>query len=384
MKGGLTAYYIAAMLEGGRSMVKNIVVFSDGTAQEGGRGLNTNVYKLFNMIEDRTEKQVSFYDRGLGTGWRRISGNVAGAGISHNILECYEFIFENYSAGDQVFLFGFSRGATTVRSLSSFIDIFGILPKSRPELIKRAYKIYKTRNLEKRNRLAGEFVNRNHTMWCRIKFVGVWDTVAALGIPFKSLDVLVDKVPFFRHSYQDLRLSDSVQHARHALAIDDERLLFHPKIWDRKLTEYQTMKQVWFGGMHTDVGGGYAEQELSDIPLIWMLTEAEQHGLRIYPKHEVNISPDPNGVMHDSRSGVPGRFYRQRVRSWESDTRDKPTVHESVLVRELNRNNTATPSYDPWILKMENDVEPWPEPLRAGGYFFKGRFFGDADWPQEK
>ena len=159
------------------------------------------------------------------------------------------------AAGDQVFLFGFSRGATTVRSLSSFIDLFGILPKSRPELIKRAYKIYKTRNRAKRNRLADEFVNRNHTMWCRINFLGVWDTVAALGIPFKSLDVLVDKVPFFRHDYQDLRLSDSVQNGRHALAIDDERLLFHPTLWDRELIEHQTMKQVWFCGMHTDVGG---------------------------------------------------------------------------------------------------------------------------------
>ena len=141
------------------------------------------------------------------------------------------------------------------------------------------------------------------------------------------------------------------------------------------------MKQVWFGGMHTDVGGGYPEQYLSDIPLIWMLMEAEQNGLRIYPKHKVKIDPDPNGVMHDSRSGVPGRFYRQRVRLWESDTRDKPTVHESVLVRELNRNNTATPSYDPWILNMEYEVEPWPEPLRTGGYFFEGRFFEDQDWP---
>jgi uncharacterized protein (DUF2235 family) len=87
-------------------MPKNIVVFSDGTGQEGGKGNNTNVYKLFNMIEDRTENQVSFYDRGLGTGWRKITGNVGGMGISKNIIECYEFIFENYQAGDNIYLFG--------------------------------------------------------------------------------------------------------------------------------------------------------------------------------------------------------------------------------------------------------------------------------------
>ena len=133
-------------------MSKNIIVFSDGTGQEGGKGNNTNVYKLFNMIEDRTQKQISFYDRGLGTGLRKITGNIAGMGISKNILECYEFIFSNYCAGDNVFLFGFSRGATTVRSLSGFIHMFGILPKSRPELIKKAYRIYKKRKKVKREK----------------------------------------------------------------------------------------------------------------------------------------------------------------------------------------------------------------------------------------
>ncbi len=133
-------------------MSKNIVVFSDGTGQEGGKGYNTNVYKLFNMIEDRSSAQIAFYDRGLGTGWRKITGNIGGMGISKNIMECYEFIFENYTAGDHIYLFGFSRGAATVRSLSGFIHLFGILPKSRPELIRHAYKIYKIRNTDRRKK----------------------------------------------------------------------------------------------------------------------------------------------------------------------------------------------------------------------------------------
>jgi uncharacterized protein (DUF2235 family) len=131
-------------------MSKNIVVFSDGTGQEGGEGRNTNIYKIFNMVEDRTKRQITFYDRGLGTGWRKFSGNVAGAGISKNIKECYQFIFENFEADDQVYLFGFSRGAATVRSLSGFIHEFGVIPKSRPELIDKAWKIYKTGDEEKR------------------------------------------------------------------------------------------------------------------------------------------------------------------------------------------------------------------------------------------
>ena len=119
-------------------MTKNIVVFSDGTAKESGQGTNTNVYKLFNMIEDRTSDQIAFYDRGLGTGLRKLSGSAFGVGISKNIRDCYEFIFENYQSRDQIFLFGFSRGAFTVRSLSGFLDLFGIIPKSRKELINEA------------------------------------------------------------------------------------------------------------------------------------------------------------------------------------------------------------------------------------------------------
>ncbi len=338
-------------------MPKNIVIFSDGTGQEGGIGHNTNVYKLFNMIEDRTDRQISFYDRGLGTGSRGLIGKATGLGISKNIQECYEFIFSHYNAGDQIYLFGFSRGATTVRSLSSFIHLFGILPKSRPELIKRAYRIYKIHNDTKRTSRAADFVGRHHTMWSRIKFLGVWDTVDALGIPIKTLDLLVDKIPWFRHRYQNLRLSESVEHARQALAIDDERLTFHPKLWDRQIKDYQSVKQVWFCGMHTDVGGGYKEQELSDIALDWMISEATQFGLRIYSNHKVQLKPEPDGFMHDSRGTWLTRLYRRRIRSWNADLRGKPAVHESVLKRTLSKRNDTTSPYKPWVLKMDYDVE---------------------------
>jgi uncharacterized protein (DUF2235 family) len=342
-------------------MPKNIVVFSDGTGQEGGMGNNTNVYKLFNMVEDRTVDQITFYDRGLGTGFRKITGNISGMGISQNIYECYKFIFENYMAGDNIFLFGFSRGATTVRSLSAFIHLFGVLPKSRPELIKKAYKIYKIEDSAERKKRADDLVARNHNHWTKVKFTGVWDTVDALGLPIKSLSTLVDWFPIFRHKFHNLALSESVEHARQALAIDDERLTFHPKIWDREIKPYQTMKQVWFCGMHTDVGGGYKEQDLSDIPLIWMAEEAKQFGLRIYPKHKVQTHPDADGIMHDSRKGFPGFLFRKATRTWNSQTHGKPVVHQSTIERKLNRQNTGSPKYDPWILKLEHDVEPWPE-----------------------
>lgn len=344
-------------------MSKNIVVFSDGTGQEGGKGSNTNVYKLFNMIMDRTPDQVGFYDRGLGTGWRKFTGSVAGAGMSENIQECYRFIFENFNAGDQIFLFGFSRGAATVRSLSSFIHMFGILPKSRPELIKRAYKIYKSAKggnddqLDKRERRAAEFVARNHTMWTKIRFLAVWDTVAALGVPSRSVDVFLDRLPFWRHNFHNFELSKSVEHARHALAIDDERLTFHPLVWEPEIRDYQTMKQVWFCGMHTDVGGGYAEHGLSDIALGWMAREAVAQGLAIFPGNKVEANPDPDGFMHDSRSGFPGRIFRRKERSWPSGRPDMPVVHASVIERTQNQQNDAAQPYGPWILKGQHETD---------------------------
>ena len=188
-------------------MPKNIVIFSDGTGQEGGKGHNSSVYKLFNMCEDRTERQIIFYDRGLGTGWRKLPGQAFGVGISKNIKECYSFIFDNFNAGDQIFMFGFSRGATTIRSLSSFIHMFGILPKSRPELIDQAYKIYKKPRT--REAKAKAFIKSHHNMWCKIRFLGAWDTVAALGVPVPGLKVLVEQIPGWNHKFQDLSMSRS-------------------------------------------------------------------------------------------------------------------------------------------------------------------------------
>jgi len=331
-------------------MARNIVVFSDGTGQEGGKGHNTNVYKLFNMVENRTAEQVIFYDRGLGTGARKFFGKVAGMGISKNIKECYRFIFDEYKVGDQIFLFGFSRGATVVRSLSSFIHLFGMLPKSRPELIDQAYKIYKTKNREKRDRRAADFVAKHHTMWCKIHFLGAWDTVAALGLPVKVLDVLLSSVPFLRHDFQDLRLSQSVEHARHALAIDEERKVFKPEIWGAELHGGQTLEQVWFAGVHTDVGGGYKEQTLSDLPLEWMRDEAIRHGLRIYSRHKIVLDPQANGTMHDSRGGKRGKLYPKRVRQWDTGKHGLPVVHPSVLQRTLSAKTNSDTGYTPWIL----------------------------------
>jgi len=338
------------------SLAKNIVVFSDGTGQEGGEGPPSNVSRLFNMVVDRSAQQVAFYDRGLGEGVRRLAGYLGGFGISRNVRDCYRFIFDHYEAGDQIFLFGFSRGATTVRSLSGFIHLFGILPKCRPELIDRAYAIYRISNAELRKEAAADFLARHHNIWTRINFLGAWDSVAALGVPFKAFDAgLVDKIPLLRHGFHDLRLSPSVEVAYHALALDEERESFEPVLWDPELKSYQRMEQVWFAGAHCDVGGGYAASGLPDISLEWMLQKATARGLEIYPRHTVSIKPDADAPMHDSRAGRLGQLYRRKVRSWPAD-QGRPVVHASVHDRRRNRHNTQTPRYEPWVRSVPHDV----------------------------
>jgi uncharacterized protein (DUF2235 family) len=348
-------------------MPKNIVVFSDGTGQNGGQGFNTNIYKMFNIIEDRTLKQVAFYDPGLGTGLWHFLGQLCGLGIEKNIKDCYRFIFENYESGDRIFLLGFSRGAATVRSLSSFIHHFGILPASRPELIDQAYSIYKSYQADPSNpdaadeawtKKAQDFLGRHHTMWTKIDFLGCYDSVAALGFPVKAISQLIDAIPFFKHSYHSFTLAPSVVHARHALAIDEERKTFAPILWDAKIQKGQTLKQVWFCGVHTDVGGGYQEQDLAGIPLCWVMDQAVAAGLLIYDKHGLRIVEDANGFMHDSRAEFPMNLTVRQVRRWDRG-REKPVVHASVLARKKNKANGSQPAYAPWITKQAYKVERW-------------------------
>ncbi|NQY64836.1 MAG: DUF2235 domain-containing protein [Alteromonadaceae bacterium] len=338
-------------------MSKNIVIFSDATGQEGGKGHNTNIYKLFSIVENRSKEQVTFYDAGLGTGWNKITGSIGGMGISQNILECYRFIFDNYKIGDKIFLFGFSRGAATMRSLSSFIHYFGILPQSRPELIARAFKIYKIKNSDKRETKAKEFIKKHHNIWAEIQFLGCYDTVSALGLPIPSANTFFNKIKFFSHKFHDFRLSKSVKHAYHALALDDERKTFLPKIWKTDIQEGQSLTQVWFSGMHTDVGGGYEHHGLSDIPFIWMTEMAVDKGLLIYDKYDVDVKENADGVMGDSRGTRLTKLYPKEIRDWDVKKYGKPRIHQSVIDRANNPKN----EYAPWILDKdyEHVVEKW-------------------------
>lgn len=374
-------------------MSKNIVVLSDGTGQEGGKGHDTNVYKLFRMLEDRTPRQVVFYDEGLGTDWRKITGNAFGAGFSKNLRQCYQFIFDNYNAGDNIFLFGFSRGAATVRSLASFIDYFGIMPKSRPELIKQAYRIYKSGRVKRDGKKRVDFVQKHPNQWVSIKFLGVWDTVPALGLPGLIPGKIIDLVPGWKHRYHDFTLHPSVENAYHALSIDDDRKWFHPTIWERLWTQEelnykQNVEQVWFSGAHSDVGGGVPLGQrpggLSDIALEWMVQKAVTLGLRLYlgsRKHwNFVIAPDPTDQWHPPRAGLLGWIYPKGKRSYPKTKVDAdgkstaygtfgaPKIHKSVIKR-VEHSQGTDKEYDPWILKEfpNYKTEPWVDKFKYDG-----------------
>lgn len=338
-------------------MSKNIVILSDGTGQKGGIGAPTNVYRLFNMLEARTERQIVYYDPGIGTEINKIWSAITGRGFAKNILECYQFIFDNYKAGDNVYLFGFSRGAATVRSLSGFIHLFGVLPQSRPDLINEAFEIYKNGNKEQRESEAKAFIDKHHTMWLKIKFIGVWDTVAALGFPNPLISALADR--FVPHKFHSFGLSDSVEYARHAISIDDKRKTFHPVLWDKLDNDDGTrMQQVYFAGVHTDVGGGYPEGDLAGFSFKWMLNEAMSKGLLIYEKSKEwkkfsSEQHNIDGRMHNEQAKFPGSIFKSEIRKWNTKTHGPVHVHSSVLQRKLNSENATAPAYDPWVLKIE-------------------------------
>ena len=303
------------------------------------------------------------YVPGVGTERTRLSGLIGGSGITRNLLECYEFINSNLLVGDKIFLFGFSRGAATVMSLAKFIHYIGMIPL-RGRNIAQAYGIYQTNNKRLRESRFQNLVETKWSMWWNIEFVGLFDTVASLGVPFKSLDRLLDLVLPHRFHVRDSNFPESIKNAYHALAIDEERLWFQPVLWDASAYKGRLHK-VWFCGGHGDVGGVYWDKKLADIPLEWMLSKAISHGIRLYkPRHpdESNfLNPDPNGQLHDSRGGALSKYYPRKIRTWDAALRGKPTIHESVLKRTLNRHNDKSTPYSPWILNepLGHEIEQW-------------------------
>ena len=297
--------------------MKRIVICCDGTWNKPGNTdmgilVKTNVLKLYEALLPTGSdgiQQVKYYGQGVGTKYSisdLFYGGIAGKGIDVQIKNAYKFIIWNFEPGDELYLFGFSRGAYTARSLIGLIRNCGILLPQYLQLVDEAYSLYRDRNsvTHPDSDLMVAFKNK-YTVISRIKFVGVWDTVGALGIPLKLLT-------WFNKEYQfhDVKLSRDVDFAYHAVALDEKRALFQPTLWElsrsaRKEMVNQEIEQVWFPGVHSNVGGGYADSGLSDISLEWMIKKAQATNLDFKESYlRENIKPNPKGVLRKSNSGI--------------------------------------------------------------------------------
>jgi uncharacterized protein (DUF2235 family) len=268
-------------------VARNIVICCDGTGNEFGDH-NSNVVKLHSTLIIEGARQTAYYHPGVGTmgaptahnriskWWSIITGLAFGAGLLANVGDAYRYLMNVYEDGDQVFLFGFSRGAYTARAIAGVLHMFGLLYPGNEGLIPYVIRLY-----AKRTRVAAgmthtfavaEGFKATFCRHCPLHFVGVWDTVSSVGWVWDPL-----KLPYTAQNPDMAR-------GRHAISIDERRCYFQSNLWGPPLPT-QNIKQVWFAGVHSDVGGSYSYQEsgLSQIALQWMLCEAREAGLLVDP-----------------------------------------------------------------------------------------------------
>jgi uncharacterized protein (DUF2235 family) len=339
----------------GGVMSKRLVVCCDGTWNTPDQLAPTNVTKVALAVaptDSAGHKQLMFYHAGVGTNrWERITGGAFGFGLSRNVCDTYRFLVQNFEPGDELFFFGFSRGAFTARSTVGLVQNCGILRREYADRVNEAYALYRDRSdLTHPRSVAATLFRRSYSYETRIRFIGVWDTVGALGIPLSGLRL----VNFFNRRWQfhDTKLSGEVDAAFQALAIDEKRRPFRPAIWTQpRNANDQQREQVWFAGVHRDVGGGYPNTALAEIALRWMMDRAAKCGLAFdaqafAPSSGAAGTPDtyvgdPLGQLHESRKG----FYKL-LRPYMRCLGMTDAAHEYVASSAVQRHDQM-PAYAP-------------------------------------
>lgn len=372
-------------------MARNIVLLSDGTGNSAAALFKTNVWRLFQVLDLRDgERQIAFYDDGVGTSSFKlfaILGGVFGFGLKRNVLAIYSFCCRNYRPGDSIYCFGFSRGAFTIRIVAGLIATQGLVPYDNNEadlarFAADAYRAYRRRfnggilkflghfGIDLRGfrdvlirlwrRITGKAVRVEAMIDVEsIRFVGVWDTVAAYGGPIQEMTRAIDYW-IWPLSMPDQFMNAKVHRACHALALEEERDAFSPVIWDERYVrgaaevegsakktwlfdinydprgaaarradppphlrtdlpacDRERISQVWFTGVHSDIGGGYPQNGLSYVALDWMMDRARPYGLLyLDDQRDAVLDPqiDPYDKLNDSRKGLAG-YYRYKPRN---------------------------------------------------------------------
>jgi uncharacterized protein (DUF2235 family) len=310
--------------------IRRLIVCFDGTWNTPED--NTNVLRLYQAVSDAqsgTPEQLKFYDSGVGTDrGSRFEGGLFGYGLDQNILQGYVWLCQNfepsgsgpgdalnssYATGPEIYVFGFSRGAFTARSLTGLITRCGLVKRDKlaglksekegrqSEIVRDAWRRYRDQG-QAASEAASEF-RRQNSHAVKVKFVGVWDTVGALGVPTLTTAALAIRTKSLR--FHDLRLSPIVEHAYHALAIDEHRADFNAALWDGCTPEQKsTVEQRWFPGAHANVGGGYEDDRLCDLSLNWIVQKAGATGLQFNSSLWIDVSKQA-GEAAKSTAAVP-------------------------------------------------------------------------------
>lgn len=376
-------------------MVKNIVLCSDGTGNSCTKGRGTNVFKLYEAVDIHGHKsdsslvpQVAFYDDGVGTenfAVHRMLGAAFGFGFAKNIRDLYTELVHVYRPGDKLYLFGFSRGAYTIRALAGMIRYCGVVDRYKlveeiqvKRHVQHCWKAFEKVAFprfarEQARRLATpkpdpDAAGRRTRLGCYmeavdIEFIGVWDTVGAVGMPVDILNPIVNLIcprKFDELTPGFVKLSPEqaqVKRACHALSIDDERGTFHPELWNEAGAAPKQVDQVWFAGVHSNVGGGYPKHGMSLVTLDWMMSHAENCGLRFFEPLRKGIldQRNVNDKLYDSRAGY-AVYYRWKPRNiakiCNAHGINEPKIHNSVFERIATGAEGYAPGSIPANLKI--------------------------------
>src|SRR4051812_7400838 len=311
-------------------MPKNIVLFSDGTGNSSAKLFKTNVWRLYEATDLRRPDQVAYYDDGVGTSPFKpyaLLGGALGLGLKRNVKHIYAFLCRNYEPGDRIYAFGFSRGAFTIRILIGLVHNQGLVSATTESelwrLVEARWRAYRkpaririVREMRKQLHAPTPSTSAAANAQVKFTFVGLWDTVAAYGLPADELTHAWDEY-VWPLSMSDRIPSSSIEKAFHALSLDDERQTFHPVLWtevhepqnaNSEHLDNERISQVWFTGVHSNIGGGYSDDSLSFVSLDWIMQEASNRGLRyVAGAHEqVKAEMAANGPIYDSRKGLGG------------------------------------------------------------------------------
>jgi len=377
---------------------KRIALFLDGTWNTVGD--NTNVWRLKCLCAARDAQDINqlvYYDAGLGTQFgEKIRGGVLGYGLGKNLKDAYEWLIDNYYPGDDIFIFGFSRGAYTARSLAGFVAKCGLLRRGAPLSINQLYARYTRENEPTIWRLPDKltsdltFEERWMLKYCQpisIKFVAVWDTVGALGVPLLSIEGISRSTFGFLHT----GLRTSIENAFHALAIDENRKSFSPTLWTKNIHKgpdapttapprlLAKTEQRWFVGAHANVGGGNQNDALAQVPLGWIMRKAAPHGLAFRDDlaidDEVLTAPISDSFKAFMKGVYPvikfGRRYYRTIGAPPIETEEKTThnINETIDVSVFDRWRKV-PDYRPknltdWAKRHSVDIAALHESVRA-------------------